>query len=71
MNIMKDDRIIELETKVSYQEDLLQDLNKLVVSQQQQLDQLAMICKTLSNQLKETMQRIPDESDADEKPPHY
>ena len=68
---MKDDRIIELETKVSYQEDLLQDLNKLVVSQQQQLDQLAMICKTLSNQLKEAMQRISDESDVDEKPPHY
>lgn len=71
MNIMKDDRIIELETKVSYQEDLLQDLNKLVVTQQQQLDQLAMICKTLNDQLKEAMQRIPDESNADEKPPHY
>lgn len=71
MNIMKDDRIIELETKVSYQEDLLQDLNKLVVTQQQQLDQLATICKKLSDQLKEAMQRIPDESNADEKPPHY
>ena len=71
MNIMKDDRIIELETKVSYQEDLLQDLNKLVVSQQLQLDQLTMVCKTLSNQLKEAMQRISDESDANEKPPHY
>jgi len=71
MNNMNDDRIIELETKVSYQEDILQDLNKLVVSQQQQLDHLATICKTLSDQLKEAMQRIPDEDNTDEKPPHY
>lgn len=68
---MKEDRIIELETKISYQEDLLQDLNKLVASQQQQIDQLTTIYKTLSDQLKEVMQRLPDKSDTDEKPPHY
>ena len=68
---MKEDRIIELETKISYQEDLLQDLNKLVASQQQQIDQLTTIYKTLSDQLKEVMQRLPNKSDTDEKPPHY
>lgn len=68
---MKEDRITELETKISYQEDLLQDLNKLVASQQQQIDQLTTIYKTLSDKLKEVMQRLPDKSDIDEKPPHY
>ena len=68
---MNDNRIIELETKFAYQEDLLQDLNKLVISQQQQLDHLANVCKALSDQLKEAMQRLPDENKAEDKPPHY
>jgi len=68
---MNEDRIIELETKVSYQEDLLQDLNKLVATQQHQIDQLTTLSKTLSNQLKETMHSIQSESNVDEKPPHY
>ncbi len=68
---MNEDRIIELETKVSYQEDLLQDLNRLVATQQHQIDQLTTLSKTLSNQLKEAMQSIQSESNVDEKPPHY
>lgn len=68
---MNEDRIIELETKVSYQEDLLQDLNKLVATQQHQIDQLTTLSKTLSNQLKEAMHSIQSESNVDEKPPHY
>ncbi len=68
---MNEDRIIELETKVSYQEDLLQDLNRLVATQQHQIDQLTTLSKTLSNQLKEAMHSIQSESNVDEKPPHY
>lgn len=68
---MNDNRIIELETKFAYQEDLLQDLNKLVISQQQQLDHLVNVCKALRDQLKEAMKRLPDENEAGGKPPHY
>ncbi len=35
-----DARLIELETKVSYQEKLLEDLDRVVAEQAQQLDQL-------------------------------
>lgn len=68
---MSEERIIELETKIAYQEDLLQDLNKLVATQQCQLDNLTTICNMLRDQLKEVMQSIPGEENIDAKPPHY
>ena len=37
---MNADRIIELEIKTAYQEDLFQALNKIVGNQQQQIDRL-------------------------------
>ena len=39
-NLVSEERIIELETKIAYQEDLLESLNATVAAQQQQLDQL-------------------------------
>lgn len=68
---MTEKRLIELETKVSYQEDLLQELNKLVTSQQTQLDQLTKTCELLGDQLKEAMLYLPASGNVDEKPPHY
>ena len=44
---MGEDRITELEIKVSYQEDLLQDLNKIVAQQQQQILLLEKTCHLL------------------------
>lgn len=71
MSNMSENRLIELETKVSYQEDLLQELNSLVISQQSQLDELTKTCKLLSDRLKEAMQYFPNTSNVNEKPPHY
>ena len=68
---MIEDRLIALETKASYQEDLLQELNKLVISQHSQLSDLATLCAALKDQLQIVMQALPDHSNADEKPPHY
>lgn len=68
---MSENRLIELETKVSYQEDLLQEFNKLVINQQSQLDKLTETCELLRDRLKEAMQYLPDTNNANEKPPHY
>ena len=68
---MSEDQYIKLETKLTYQEDLLQDLNELVTKQQYQLDYLTNVCKMLGEQLKEVLTRIPLEGSMDEKPPHY
>ncbi|MCZ6565839.1 MAG: SlyX family protein [Gammaproteobacteria bacterium] len=68
---MSEDRIIELESKVAYQEDLLQELNTIVIDQQSQLDKLSMLCQALNDRLKDAMRSLPDSSHEDERPPHY
>lgn len=63
-------RLTELEIKVSYGDDLLEQLNALVYRQQQQIDALV-------RELRELRQRVPDGSQPgarnlrDEIPPHY
>jgi len=64
-------RIIELETKLSFQEDLLQELNTHVITQQAQIDKLNALCNQLREQYKEIVSSLPDASAGDEVPPHY
>ncbi len=64
-------RIIELETKLSFQEDLLQELNSHVITQQAQIDKLTELCKLLKDQYKEIVSSLPDSATGDEVPPHY
>lgn len=64
-----EDRITELEIKAALQDDLLDELNRIVALQQQQMAWLVAEVRRLSEQ-----QRTPDASkagSADEIPPHY
>ena len=68
---MNDDRIIELEIKTAYQEDLLQELNKIVGQQQQQIDRLEATCRLLNDRIK-SLSTVGDSGEViDEVPPHY
>ena len=68
---MNDDRIIELEIKTAYQEDLLQELNKIVGKQQQQIDRLEATCRLLNDRIK-SLSTVGDSGEViDEVPPHY
>ena len=66
-----EDRIIELETKISYQEDLIQELNQLVVAQQKKIDELTVLGELLKEQFKELLSSLPADSPGHEVPPHY
>lgn len=68
---MSEKQLIELETKLTYQEDLIQELNTIVTKQQAQLDRLTDTCKSLDNRLKDVMQSLPDNQNINETPPHY
>jgi SlyX protein len=68
---MNDDRIIELEIKAAYQEDLLQELNKIVGQQQQQIDRLDATCKLLNERIKSLSTEGSSAENIDEVPPHY
>jgi len=66
---MNDD-IVELQMKLSYQDDLLEQLNQVITEQQQQLSRLELALETLKVQV-QTMQTTDIVNNADETPPHY
>jgi SlyX protein len=70
-----DDRLIEIESKVAFQEDLLQELNKTVYEQQKKIDRLETICQALADHVRELSRTVAEGSRAvgvaDERPPHY
>ena len=68
---MNDDRIIELEIKAAYQEDLLQELNKIVGQQQQQIDRLEATCRMLNERIKSLSSEAGGGESVEEVPPHY
>jgi SlyX protein len=63
-------RLTELEIKLSYTEDLLEELNRTAFRQQQQIDELQRHIKALREQMQASM---PSEQRnlSDEVPPHY
>lgn len=68
---MTEERLENLEIKIAYQEDLLQDLNALVAGQQMKIDQLETSLKVLSERLRELLSNTGVNTMVDERPPHY
>ena len=68
---MNDERIIELEIKVAYQEDLVQELNKIVSTQQGQIDRLNATCKLLNEKISSISVGLSSAPSNEELPPHY
>ena len=63
-------RITELEIKISYTEDLVEDMNRLVFRQQEQIDLLFREIRALREQAQNN--QPPEQlSLRDELPPHY
>ena len=69
--LMTDDRFIDIEIKLSRQEDLLDTLNELVYRQQKKIDELETLCAALARQLQSAAHASEDALAAHEPPPHY
>ena len=70
--IEQTNRLIEIETKLAFQEDAIQALNDVVCQQQKQIGDLEQTLKLLIDryrQLAET--QTPGNKPAEERPPHY
>ncbi len=63
-------RIAEIETKLSFSEELLEALNATVFRQQQQIDRLQQELRALHEQVKSAIPAEPRNL-RDETPPHY
>jgi len=66
-----DERLIEIETKVAYQEHTISELNDVIYRQQQQIDQLERICKALTDSVQDMAENTTSNTGGHEKPPHY
>ncbi len=69
---MSEERLVEIETKIAFQEQTIKDLNDVVYEQQQEIERLGSICDALVKRIKELSEFTPGiESPENEKPPHY
>lgn len=68
---MIENRLINIETKLAYQEDAVLALNEVVCQQQKQIDQLQATCKLLVDRIKFLSAAADPPKVADETPPHY
>jgi SlyX protein len=68
---MNEDRIIEIEIKLTRQEDLVESLNQVVYQQQKKIDKLEALCAELVQHLKNQTDSGSERSLDNERPPHY
>ena len=65
------ERLVELEVRVAFQEQTLQELNEVVTRQQQQIDRLTQELATLKVQLTIMAPSLVIPKDEETPPPHY
>ncbi|HKI61500.1 MAG TPA: SlyX family protein [Mariprofundaceae bacterium] len=66
-----ENRIIELETRLSYQDHVIQELNEVVIRQQNQIDSLIRDRRRIMDHLKEQGQAEALSPEEEAPPPHY
>lgn len=65
------ERLIDLETRLAFQEDLIQSLNQTVAQQQKQLDELQRIQNALIERMRLLAEALPQAPGEEPPPPHY
>jgi len=69
---MSENRLIELESKLAYQEDAAQQLSDVVARQQKQIDALEAALRILIDRVQSLSQASAEKTSLlDEVPPHY
>jgi SlyX protein len=68
---MSEERFIELESRIAYQDQVLHELNEVVTDQQAQLMQLKELYRSLVDRVRALGEGMPAGDPGDERPPHY
>lgn len=66
-----EEAIIELQTKLSFQEDLLESLNQVVINQQGQIAKLQRTVESMIGLMDSMQSAMQDNWPRQEMPPHY
>lgn len=65
-----EERLMDIEIKLTRQEDLVDALNQTIYHQQKKIDELETLCTALVRQLRDLREAAASGS-GNEKPPHY
>lgn len=68
---MNDERLIELETRLAFQESTIQQLNDIVTSQQEKIEILQAAIQELHKQIKSLSEPAVRDLSEEPPPPHY
>jgi SlyX protein len=68
---MDENRLIDIETKLAHQEQLLSELNEALTDQQAQMSCLQTLCQSLIDRFKPLADNAGVDEIGDERPPHY
>lgn len=66
-----EEAIQELQTKLSFQEELLESLNQVIIDQQGQIAKLERTVESMIGQMHSIQSAMQDNSQKQETPPHY
>ena len=66
-----EDRLIELETKLAFQETTLHELNEIVTAQQDKIDILQQAIQQLHERMKSMSEEAVRDPEDEPPPPHY
>ena len=68
---MTDERLIDIETKLAHQEQLLIELNDALANQQDSIITLEKLCASMAERLRSLGEGDSSAPAGDERPPHY
>jgi SlyX protein len=68
---MSDDGLIDIESKLAHQDQLLFELNEVLTEQQARIMQLEQLSKSLIDRVRAIGDAAPDDGPVVERPPHY
>jgi len=68
---MSDDRLVEIETKLAHQEQMLIELNDALAQQQAAIMSLEQLCAAIADRLRSADDGETSTPPGDERPPHY
>ena len=68
---MTEERLVEIESKLAHQDQLVYELNDVVTDQQAKIMQLEALVESLLERVRALGEATPAESAGDERPPHY
>ncbi|HKY93304.1 MAG TPA: SlyX family protein [Nevskiaceae bacterium] len=66
-----EDRLVELETRLAYQDEAVRVLSDTVARQQRDLDRLESLYRQVVERLKAQKEALPPNAPEEELPPHY